>query len=65
MKIWCIDMRIKLLKKTMKGRGYTTYQVSLPKSIIESIGWKDLEELELEVKPEGEDIILILRKPKA
>ena len=57
-------MRIKLLKKKT-GRGdYFTYQVSLPKSIIDTIGWRDLEELELEARTEEGEIILCLRKPK-
>ena len=58
-------MRIKLLKKrTGRGGDYYTYQVSLPKSIIDTIGWKDLEELELEARTEEGEIILCLRKPR-
>ncbi len=57
-------MRIKLIKKKTGKGGYFTYQVSLPKGLIDSIGWKDLDELELEARPEEGEIVLVLRKPR-
>lgn len=59
-------MRIKLQKKTYtkNNREYTSYQINIPKTLIETLGWDTADTLELRVEHTPQGIRLILEKPK-
>ena len=59
-------MRIKLQKKTYtkNNRKYTSYQINIPKNIIESLGWDTTETLILKIDHTPQGIRLILENPE-
>ncbi len=56
-------MRIKIVKRRTKnqGREYIAYSINLPKGLIESIGWDQYNELELETEVRNGKLYITLK----
>ena len=56
-------VRLNVRKTTKGGKEYTTYYITLPKDIVESLTLSTVRELELRIQEVNGKLAIVLTKP--